>query len=261
MIENTLNNECPITSEGCCVEFGNELVLDDLTFSVTEGSLVAVVGPNGGGKTTLFNVISGLIPVTHGSIKIKGLSPQESEGVIGYVPQNENVNWNFSLTARQIVTMGLTKKNSFLPITSKKNKVLIENSLDKVGLLDRIDDRVEEMSGGQRQRVFIAKTLAQGAEILLLDEAFSGVDVGSQEDLINVLKKLREDGKTILMATHDLNTLSDRFDEVLCLNRHCCAYGDPLQVFTPEVLQELYGSHKLMFQNHALGNHGHQNGI
>ena len=126
MIENTLNNECPITSEGCCVEFGNELVLDDLTFSVTEGSLVAVVGPNGGGKTTLFNVISGLIPVTHGSIKIKGLSPQESEGVIGYVPQNENVNWNFSLTARQIVTMGLTKKNSFLPITSKKNKVLIE---------------------------------------------------------------------------------------------------------------------------------------
>ena len=123
-----------------------------------------------------------------------------------------------------------------------------------------MDDRVEDMSGGQRQRVFIAKTLAQGAEVLLLDEAFSGVDVGSQEELVDVLKNLRDEGKTILMATHDLNTLSDRFDEVLCLNRHCCAYGDPLEVFTPEVLQELYGSHKMMVQDHELGNHGHQNG-
>ncbi len=260
MYENILRDDCPIVSEGCCVEFGNELVLDDLTFSVKEGSLVAVVGPNGGGKTTLFNVISGLVPLTHGSIKINGVDPKDAKGFIGYVPQNENVNWNFSLTARQIVGMGVTKNNSFLPFTSENHQKLIERSLDKVALLDRIDDRVENMSGGQRQRVFIAKTLAQGAEVLLLDEAFSGVDVGSQEELVDVLKNLRDEGKTILMATHDLNTLSDRFDEVLCLNRHCCAYGDPLEVFTPEVLQELYGSHKMMFQDHELGNHGHQNG-
>ena len=144
---------------------------------------------------------------------------------------------------------------------SRKDHDLVERSLDKVGLVHRINDPVEDMSSGQRQRVFLARSLAQGADILLLDEAFSGVDIGHQEELIDVLRKLRDDGKTIMMATHDLNTISERFDEVLCLNRHCCAYGDPLEVFTDDVIKELYGSHSSMFLNHSLGNHGHNDGI
>ena len=151
----------------------------------------------------------------------------------------------------------ITKNSSFLSITSKKDQQIIEESLTKVSLLDRIDDRVEDMSGGQRQRVFLARTLAQGAEILLLDESFSGVDIGSQEKLLDVLRNLKNDGKTILMATHDLNTIGERFDEVLCLNRHCCAFGDPLKVLTQDVLTELYGSHSSMFKDHSLGKHGH----
>ena len=257
MLQNSNNNGCQIVSEGCCVELGNEVVLDDVTFSIKEGTLVGVVGPNGGGKTTLFNTMLGLVPITHGSMKIKGLNPNEATGMVGYVPQREEFIWKFYVTARQVVQMGITKNSSFLSITSKKDQQIIEESLTKVSLLDRIDDRVEDMSGGQRQRVFLARTLAQGAEILLLDESFSGVDIGSQEKLLDVLRNLKDDGKTILMATHDLNTIGERFDEVLCLNRHCCAFGDPLKVLTQDVLTELYGSHSSMFKDHSLGKHGH----
>ena len=261
MLQKTSNDNCQIVSDGCCVELGNEVILDDVSFSIKKGTLVGVVGPNGGGKTTLFNTILGLVSITHGSIKIKGLDPSQTSGKIGYVPQKEELNWNFPVTAKEVVQMGITNNNSLRPIPSKKDHQIIEESLSKVDLLDRINDRVENMSGGQRQRVFLARTLAQGAEILLLDEAFSGVDIGSQEKLLDVLKKLKNDGNTVLMATHDLNTIGERFDEVLCLNRHCCAFGDPKQVLTKNVLAELYGSHSSMFENHTLGNHGHNNGI
>tara|TARA_B100000686_G_scaffold325419_1_gene382193 strand:+ start:822 stop:1607 length:786 start_codon:yes stop_codon:yes gene_type:complete len=261
MLQKTSNDNCQIVSDGCCVELGNEVILDDVSFSIKKGTLVGVVGPNGGGKTTLFNTILGLVSITHGSIKIKGLDPKQTSGMIGYVPQKEELNWNFPVTAKEVVQMGITNNNSLRPIPSKKDHQIIEESLSKVDLLDRINDRVENMSGGQRQRVFLARTLAQGAEILLLDEAFSGVDIGSQEKLLDVLKKLKNDGNTVLMATHDLNTIGERFDEVLCLNRHCCAFGDPKQVLTKDVLAELYGSHSSMFENHSLGNHGHNYGI
>ena len=261
MLQKTSNDNCQIVSDGCCVELGNEVILDDVSFSIKKGTLVGVVGPNGGGKTTLFNTILGLVSITHVSIKIKGLDPKQTSGMIGYVPQKEELNWNFPVTAKEVVQMGITNNNSLRPIPSKKDHQIIEESLSKVDLLDRINDRVENMSGGQRQRVFLARTLAQGAEILLLDEAFSGVDIGSQEKLLDVLKKLKNDGNTVLMATHDLNTIGERFDEVLCLNRHCCAFGDPKQVLTKNVLAELYGSHSSMFENHSLGNHGHNDGI
>ena len=250
MVNNT------IVSNSCCVEIGETLILDDVSFSVNKNSLIAVVGPNGGGKTTLFNAITGLIPITKGSIEINGQDVTKGNGNIGYVPQNENLNWNFPLTARQVVNLGITRNSPSIPFISKNNDNLIKECLNDVGLYEQIDNRVDEMSGGQKQRVLLAKILAQGANILLLDEAFSGVDIGSQISLIEVLRKLKDLGKTIMIATHDINNIADRFDEVLCLNRHCCAYGDPLKVFTQDVLSELYGSHGTMFQNHKLGSHG-----
>ena len=134
------------------------------------------------------------------------------------------------------------------------------DSLSQVGLLDKIDDNVNKLSGGQLQRVFIARTLSQGADILLLDEAFSAVDVGAQEDLMEIINNIKLDRKTILIATHDINNIEEKFDEVLCLNRHCCAYGDASEVLTKEVMEEMYGSHNQMFKNHTPGNHGNNNG-
>ena len=253
-------SESSIVLESCCVEIGNSTVLDDVSFEVARNSLIAVVGPNGGGKTTLFNAITGLVPLTKGSLKINGENIKKGNGNIGYVPQNENLNWNFPLTARQVVSLGLTKNLPSLPFSKKNNKSLIEECLNDVGLYELIDNRVDEMSGGQRQRVLLAKILAQGANILLLDEAFSGVDIGAQISLIEVLRKLKDLGKTIMIATHDINNVADRFDEVLCLNRHCCAYGDPLKVFTQEVLSELYGNHANILDNHKIGDHGGNSG-
>ena len=131
-----------------------------------------------------------------------------------------------------------------------------EDALKKVGMWNYRSELMRNLSGGQRQRAFIARALVKKANILLLDEAFSGVDIPSQVGVLDVLKELRDEGKTILIATHDLNTLSDRFDELLCLNRHICAHGDPETVFTKDVLIELYGSHEHMFTDHKIGQHG-----
>ena len=199
--------------------------------------------------------MAGLIPLSHGSMKIKGLEPDNARSYIGYVPQNNQINWNFPLTVRQVVEMGLIKRNTLNIFSNKKNNQLIEDSLSKVGLLDRVEENINNLSGGQLQRVLLARTLTQGADILLLDEAFSAVDVGAQEDIMQLINSINLDGKTVLIATHDINNLEEKFDEVLCLNRHCCAFGNPSEVLTEEVIEEMYGSHNEMFKNHFKNNH------
>ncbi len=241
-----------IISDGCCVHFGNVPALESVNFSISKGKKVAVVGPNGGGKSTLFNVITGLIPLTEGSLTIKGKRPEDARGTVSYVPQKDLINWNFPLSVKQVVEMGLINKNTISIFSRKKIKNKIEKALKNVGLLEKINENIKSLSGGQIQRVLIARALAQDADILLLDEAFSAVDVGAQEDIMQLINNINLDGKTILIATHDVNNLEDKFDEVLCLNKHCCAYGDPSEVLTSEVIEEMYGSHSNLINNSHL---------
>jgi len=243
-----------IISDGCCVHFGNAPALESVNFSINKGKKVAVVGPNGGGKSTLFNAIAGLIPLTEGSLTIKGKSPEDAKGTVSYVPQKDLMNWNFPLSVKQVVEMGLTNRNTISIFSRKKINNKIEKALESVGLLEKINENIKNLSGGQLQRVLIARALAQDADILLLDEAFSAVDVGAQEDIMQLINNINLDGKTILIATHDVNNLEDKFDEVLCLNKHCCAYGDPSEVLTPEVVEEMYGSHSNLLNNLHLPN-------
>ena len=243
-----------IISDGCCVHFGNAPALESVNFSIDKGKKVAVVGPNGGGKSTLFNAIAGLIPLTEGSLTIKGKSPEDAKGTVSYVPQKDLMNWNFPLSVKQVVEMGLTNRNTISIFKRKKINNKIEKALESVGLLQKINENIKSLSGGQLQRVLIARALAQDADILLLDEAFSAVDVGAQEDIMQLINNINLDGKTILIATHDVNNLEDKFDEVLCLNKHCCAYGDPSEVLTPEVVEEMYGSHSNLLNNLHLPN-------
>ena len=256
---NTKKSRPTIVSDGACVELGNDLVLDDVTFSIDQGKKVAVVGPNGGGKSTLFNAIVGLLPLANGSIKIDGKNPQEAKSLISYVPQKDFMNRSFPITVNQVVGMGLVDKNTFFNSNNKESKNKISTSLESVGLLDQIDTNINNLSGGQFQRVLIARALTQNAQIILLDEAFSAVDVGAQEDIMNIINKNDLDSKTVLIATHDINNLEERFDEVLCLNRHCCAYGKPSEVLTEKVIEEMYGSNSAMFKNHTLNSHGETN--
>ena len=238
-----------IISDGCCVHFGNVPALEGVDFSINKGKKVAVVGPNGGGKSTLFNALAGLIPLTDGSLTIEGKNPEEARGTVSYVPQKDLINWNFPLSVKQVVEMGLINKKTLNIFSRKKINTKIEDALKNVGLVEKMNENIKSLSGGQLQRALIARALAQDADILLLDEAFSAVDIGAQEDIMQLINSINLDGKTILIATHDVNNLEDKFDEVLCLNKHCCAYGDPSEVLTPEVVEEMYGSHKNLFNN------------
>jgi len=231
------------------IEFNGVRVLDDVSFKIDHGLLVGVVGPNGGGKTTLFNAILGLISPANGSIRIHGLPFSEIRGELAYVPQQESVNWLFPLTAYDVVMLGRQRKIGWLRRPSNEDKKIVSSCLERVGLQERGLDLVANLSGGQRQRIFIARALAQEAHTLLLDEAFSGVDVASQEGLVEILRSLANEGKTVLMVTHDLTNLSKRFDIALCINQHVCACCPPSEAFTPSVLEELYGSHGMSLIN------------
>ena len=257
--DKVFDNTAIIVSDGCCVQLGNTQALDDVTFSITKGKKVAVVGPNGGGKSTLFNALAGLVPVVNGSLKINGLSPQDAKGSISYVPQRDLINRNFPLSVKQVVEMGLVSKNSLNLFSRKQINLKIKEALENVGLSEKINESINNLSGGQFQRVLIARGLAQDADILLLDEAFSAVDVGAQEDIMRLISDINLDGTTILVAPHDINNLEEKFDEVLCLNRHCCAYGNPSEVLTKDVIKELYGSHYEMFKSHTPESHEKNN--
>ena len=239
----------PLVVENVSVNLGGVEVLREVSFSVEEAALIGVVGPNGAGKSTLFNTIIGLTQPVCGCVSIFGDQSRGMRGKVAYVPQREQVNWRFPLTAQEVVTLGRNRRLGWLRRPGRRDRDIVRASLERVEMWDRRDSLISELSGGQRQRVFVARALAQEADMLLLDEAFSGVDVASQEGLVAVLLSLRDEGKTILMATHELTSLARRCDKLLCINGHVCAYCAPDEAFTPAVLEELYGAHGITFAN------------
>ena len=229
--------------EDVTVELGGHMALNNVTFDVGAGTLMGVVGPNGAGKSTLFNAIAGLLPVRQGKVTLH--SVDQGRGALAYVPQRESVNWRFPVTVMDVVMMGRCCRLGWFRRPGRRDRELVNACLGRVGLWDHRSALMTELSGGQRQRVFVARALAQEASVLLLDEAFSGVDAGAQEGLVEVLQTLRDEGRIVLLATHDLTNLAGRFDQVLCLNRNVCACGPPDQVFTSKVMEQLYGAHGL----------------
>ena len=238
-------NDPGISMEDVTVVRGGHTALTGVTFSVGPGTLMGVLGPNGAGKSTLFEAIVGLLPLSKGTVKLHG-SANENGGV-AYVPQRDKINWQFPATVQDVVTMGRGWNVGWFRQPGRQDREMVRDCLDRVDLWDKRKSLVTELSGGQRQRVFIARALAQEASIILLDEAFSGVDVGAQEGIIEVLQTLRDEGRVVLLATHDLTNMAQRFDQILCINHHVCAQGPPDVAFTPEVLEELYGSHGVEF--------------
>ena len=234
-----------ITMEDVTVLRGGHTALTEVTFSVGQGTLMGVLGPNGAGKSTLFESIVGLLPLAKGTVKLHGSATEK--GGVAYVPQRDKINWQFPATVQDVVTMGRGWNVGWFRQPGRGDREMVRECLDRVDLWDKRKSLVTELSGGQRQRVFIARALAQEASIILLDEAFSGVDVGAQEGIVEVLQTLRDEGRVVLLATHDLTNMAQRFDQILCINHHVCAQGPPDVAFTPEVLEELYGSHGIEF--------------
>ena len=192
-------SETGITVENLTVVRGGHTALSDVSFEVGPGTLMGVLGPNGAGKSTLFEAIAGLLDSTQGTVSLRGAAAQR--GALAYVPQRDSINWVFPATVLDVVTMGRGRNIGWFRQPSKQDREMVQACLERVGLWEQRSSLVTELSGGQRQRVFIARALAQEASVILLDEAFSGVDVGAQEGIVEVLQSLRDEAKIVLLAT------------------------------------------------------------
>lgn len=231
----------PLVAENVTVKFDGTTILDSVSFTAGPGCLMGVVGPNGAGKSTLFNALVGLVKVNEGRILVYGKSIHDSRGVVAYVPQYEKINSRMPMKSEEVVMMGRSRRIGWFRRPGRDDREAVRHALEQVGMWERRSAQVSELSGGQRQRVFVARALAQGADVLLLDEAFSGVDIASQESLVRILHELRDEGRTILLSSHDIDHVAHYCDECLCINNHVCACGAPRDVLTAEVLEELYG--------------------
>ena len=256
----SISAPAPLAAEELTVERGGVVVLDKVSFSAGPGCIMGVVGPNGAGKSTLFNVITSMLPATSGRVLVHGKTMEETRGLVAYVPQYERVNTRIPMSAWEVVMQGRVRHAGWFRRPGRADRDAAEDALNRVGLWDRRKSQIYELSGGQRQRIFVARALAQGADILLLDEAFSGVDLASQTSLMSVLLDLRDDGRTIMMSSHDINHMAHFCDECLCLNCNVCACGPPQDVLTEDVMTRLYGPFgTIPFHGHGLAGdeHGH----
>lgn len=215
--------------------------LEQVSFALAQGDQVAVVGPNGAGKSTLFNIIAGTLKPTHGTVTIYGSGPQ-GHICVGYVPQRNRIDWRFPVTVYDVVMMGRVSKIGLLRWPRPQDRTIVMQALDRVGMSAFAKRQIGELSGGQQQRVFLARALAQEAELLLLDEPLTGLDLPSQETILELLAQLRQQGVTVLVATHDLNQAAEQFANVMLLNRRLVALGTPREVLTPALLSQAYGS-------------------
>jgi manganese/iron transport system ATP-binding protein len=224
------------------VQYDGVRALEDISFELTVGERVAVVGPNGAGKSTLFKVIAGLLEPTQGTVNVSGFDPS-GHVCIAYIPQRSLVDWTFPVNVTDVVMMGRIRRIGFFRWPTRTDRSVVSDALSLVGLSDLAGRQIGELSGGQQQRVFIARALAQEAELMLMDEPFTGLDVKSQQDIMLVLDELKGRHVTLLVATHDLTLAAESFDRLMLLNRRLIGFGHAQDVLTPDRLVEAYGGH------------------
>lgn len=230
-----------ITAKKLNVWYGKQHALADVSFDLGHGKLIGIIGPNGSGKSTLLKALLNLIPYQSEEVKFYGEELEKVKNKIAYVPQRESVDWNFPISVEEVVAMGrLNPKKLFQRLTAS-DKSLITETLHSVGIEDLRKKQIGELSGGQQQRVFIARAIAQQAELILMDEPFVGIDMASQENILDLLLILKKNGKTIVMVHHDLSTVAQYFDEVLLMNNKLVVHDETKNVLQPQVLQSVYG--------------------
>jgi manganese/zinc/iron transport system ATP- binding protein len=234
-------SSAPLSIHDMTVAYHRKPVIWDIDYNAPPGKLVAIVGPNGAGKSTLINAVLNLVPKASGEVRIFGEPYAKQRGRVGYVPQRESVDWDFPVCALDVVVMGMYRKIGwFRPIT-RRYRLLATQALDRVGMADFARRQISHLSGGQQQRVFLARALAQDADLYLMDEPFAGVDAATERAIVTILQDLRSRGKSILVVHHDLQTVSEYFDHVVLLNMRLIASGPTEEVFTRENLRKTYG--------------------
>ena len=215
------------------VAYGENIALEDFNLDVEIGSLMALVGPNGAGKSTLIKTILKFLKQITGEIKINGKN-------LAYVPQRNSVDWDFPTTLFDVVEMGYYGRVGLFKRVNKEEKAKVLKAIEQVGMLDFKDRQISELSGGQQQRAFIARALVQEADIYLMDEPFQGVDSTTEKSIVDILKKLKSDGKTLLVVHHDLQTVPTYFESVTFINKTVIASGKVKEAFTQENIEMTY---------------------
>jgi len=228
--------------EHVSVAYGDHVAVEDVTADLRLGTLVGVLGPNGAGKSTLLKALVGILPLARGTVHVHGMTPQEAWYHMAYLPQHEQVNWEFPASALDVVLMGRTRALGWLRGPGAADRRQALQALARVGMEDYVRRQIGQLSGGQRQRVLLARALVQEGDIVILDEPLAGVDVVTQEAALRLITELRDQGALVLMATHDLSHAADVCDHLLCLNRRLIAYGPTREVFVPEVVRATYGA-------------------
>ncbi|MEM1449528.1 MAG: ABC transporter ATP-binding protein [Planctomycetota bacterium] len=240
----------PMSVDGLSVAYRTEPVLWNVTWSARAGAMTAIVGPNGAGKTTLLNAALGLVPSLAGHATFWGRPFDEVRDRVAYVPQRESVDWDFPVTVLEVVEMGATRRLGWLlpswarRITgvSSPEKDAARDALVRVGMLEFADRPIGQLSGGQQQRVFLARALAQGAELFLLDEPFTGVDAATEVTIADELRRLTREGRTVIAVHHDLDSVAARFDDALLLDGQVVASGSVQDALARHHLDRAYGA-------------------
>lgn len=223
------------------VAYSKKPVLWDIDLSVPKGALAGVIGPNGAGKSTLIKAIMNIVPKSSGYVKLFGKELDQVRKKISYVPQRESVDWDFPASVLDVVLMGRYGKLGLFSRPGKKDNEIAMESLHKVGMEGYARRQISQLSGGQQQRVFLARALAQSADLYFMDEPFAGVDAATEKAIINLLREMSAQGKTVIVVHHDLQSAAMYFNWVILLNMRLVASGPAEKAFTQELLQETYG--------------------
>jgi manganese/iron transport system ATP-binding protein len=226
--------------QNIAVRYNGRVALEEITFHLHAGERIAVVGPNGAGKSTLFKVVAGVLQPSAGEVTIFGSRPR-GHVCIAYIPQRSQVDWSFPVNVADAVMMGRSAKLGLLNWPHKSDWEYVHRALELVELSDLAERQIGQLSGGQQQRMFIARALAQEAELMLMDEPLSGLDTPSQEGLLNLLDALRDQNVTVMVATHDLEQAARHFDRIMLLNHHIIAFDVPQNVLHTDHLLQAYG--------------------
>ncbi|MGG0813928.1 metal ABC transporter ATP-binding protein [Paenibacillus alvei] len=241
----------PLRVSGLTVAYQKKPVLRNVSFTIPEGNLIGIIGPNGAGKSTLIKSVLGLIPRVSGEVRIFGKPYSESRKRVGYVPQRESVDWDFPTNALDVVMMGRYGHLGWFKRLGAKEKAIALDCLAKVGMADFADRQISQLSGGQQQRVFLARALAQNADLYFMDEPFVGVDAMTEKAIITLLNELKRQGKTVLVVHHDLATVKEYFDWVMLLNVELVACGETAKIFNTSMLQQTYGGRLTVLDQNA----------
>ena len=247
-----MTKEYPLVTEHLSASYDKKPVIFDINLKIPKGKIVGVVGPNGAGKSTLIKAIMGLMPKCSGKVRILGQPFKKALKHIGYMPQRENIDWDFPVSVYDVVMMGRYQKLGLFQRPQTTDKEFVDACIDKVELTEFKDRQIADLSGGQQQRVFLARALAQESELYFMDEPFAGVDARTERAIMTVLHELRDKGKTLMVIHHDLATVRDHFDYLVLINREVIAAGPTKEIFHLENLEKTYGGNLHIFREPAL---------